>query len=165
MTKDWSTQTASIHHALLATILFTVLLAAPAMSVDLFRYRGADKDGGTLEYIFKGLACASLTRRTCRHPEAECGFGVAQKSDPGSVQTKESRLRTRTRNRLNQWYQTARFPRTFKGGHKTLPVTKKNEPEQLLKIPSTLGIFPIQETGFLSSPTPTPTPNDINQTV
>jgi hypothetical protein len=133
MTKDWSTHTASIHHALLATILFTVLLAVPAMSVDLFRYRGADKDGGTLEYIFKGLACASLTRRTCRHPEAECGFGVAQKSDPGSVQTKESRLRTRTRNRLNQWYQTARFPRTFKGGPQDSPRHQEKRTRATLK--------------------------------
>jgi hypothetical protein len=30
---------------LVATILITVLLAAPAMSVELFRYRGAAKDG------------------------------------------------------------------------------------------------------------------------
>jgi hypothetical protein len=29
------------------------LLAVPAMSVELFRYRGADKDGGTLEYVFE----------------------------------------------------------------------------------------------------------------
>ena len=37
----------------LATLLITLLLAAPAMSVELFRYRGAAKDGGTLEYIFE----------------------------------------------------------------------------------------------------------------
>src|SRR6202521_3578924 len=37
----------------LATILITLLLAAPAFSVELFRYRGAAKDGGTLEYIFE----------------------------------------------------------------------------------------------------------------
>jgi hypothetical protein len=37
----------------LATILITLLLAAPAMSVELFRYRGAAKDGGTLEYVFE----------------------------------------------------------------------------------------------------------------
>jgi hypothetical protein len=37
----------------LATILITLLLAMPAMSVELFRYRGAAKDGGTLEYIFE----------------------------------------------------------------------------------------------------------------
>jgi hypothetical protein len=29
-----------------------VMLAVPAMSVELFRYRGAAKDGGTLEYVF-----------------------------------------------------------------------------------------------------------------
>jgi hypothetical protein len=38
----------------LATILITLLLAVPAMSVELFRYRGAATDGGTLEYIFEG---------------------------------------------------------------------------------------------------------------
>ena len=37
----------------LATILTTLLLAVPAMSVELFRYRGAAKDGGTLEYVFE----------------------------------------------------------------------------------------------------------------
>ena len=37
----------------LATILITLLLAAPAGSVELFRYRGAAKDGGTLEYVFE----------------------------------------------------------------------------------------------------------------
>jgi hypothetical protein len=35
------------------TILITLLLAVPAMSVELFRYRGAAKDGGTLEYVFE----------------------------------------------------------------------------------------------------------------
>jgi hypothetical protein len=37
----------------LATILITLLLAIQAMSVELFRYRGAAKDGGTLEYVFE----------------------------------------------------------------------------------------------------------------
>ena len=37
----------------LATILITLLLAAPALSVELFRYRGAARDGGTLEYVFE----------------------------------------------------------------------------------------------------------------
>ena len=37
----------------LATILITLLLAIPAMPVELFRYRGAANDGGTLEYIFE----------------------------------------------------------------------------------------------------------------
>src|ERR1700675_304182 len=37
----------------LATVLGTLLLAIPAMSVELFRSRGAAKDGGTLEYVFE----------------------------------------------------------------------------------------------------------------
>jgi hypothetical protein len=37
----------------LATTLTILLLAIPAMSVELFRYRGAPKDGGTLEYVFE----------------------------------------------------------------------------------------------------------------
>ena len=36
-----------------ASILFTLLLAIPAFAVELFRYRGAAKDGGTLEYVFE----------------------------------------------------------------------------------------------------------------
>jgi hypothetical protein len=36
-----------------ATTLITLLLTIPAVSVELFRYRGAAKDGGTLEYIFE----------------------------------------------------------------------------------------------------------------
>jgi hypothetical protein len=30
----------------------TLLLSLPALSVELFRYRSAAKDGGTLEYVF-----------------------------------------------------------------------------------------------------------------
>jgi hypothetical protein len=37
----------------LATILIALLLSVPAMSAELFRYRGAAKDGGTLEYVFE----------------------------------------------------------------------------------------------------------------
>ena len=37
----------------LATILITLMLAAPAMPVELFRYRGAAKDCGTFEYVFE----------------------------------------------------------------------------------------------------------------
>jgi len=37
----------------LSTVLLTLLLAVPAMSVELFRYRGATRDGGTLEYVFE----------------------------------------------------------------------------------------------------------------
>jgi hypothetical protein len=38
----------------IATLIFILLLATPAMSVEFFRYRGAAKDGGTLEYVFEG---------------------------------------------------------------------------------------------------------------
>jgi hypothetical protein len=37
----------------LSTCLITLFLAVPAMSVEFFRYRGAAKDGGTLEYVFE----------------------------------------------------------------------------------------------------------------
>ena len=37
----------------LATGLVTILLLFPALSVELFRYRGAAKDGGILEYVFE----------------------------------------------------------------------------------------------------------------
>jgi hypothetical protein len=30
-----------------------LMMAAPAMSVELFQYRGAATDGGTLEYLFE----------------------------------------------------------------------------------------------------------------
>jgi hypothetical protein len=36
----------------LRTALITLALMLPAFSVELFRYRGAAKDGGTLEYAF-----------------------------------------------------------------------------------------------------------------
>jgi hypothetical protein len=36
----------------LVTIAFTLITGATAMSVELFRYRGAARDGGTLEYLF-----------------------------------------------------------------------------------------------------------------
>ena len=34
-------------------VLVLFLLSLPALSVELFRYRGAAKDGGTLEYVFQ----------------------------------------------------------------------------------------------------------------
>src|ERR1700724_462903 len=37
----------------IATILITLFLSVPAISTELFRYRGAAKDGGTLEYFFE----------------------------------------------------------------------------------------------------------------
>jgi hypothetical protein len=37
----------------LATILITLALVVLAMSIELFRYRGTAKDGGTLEYVFE----------------------------------------------------------------------------------------------------------------
>ena len=43
-----------------AVILFTLLLALPAVSVELFRYRGAARDGGTLEYVFDSDARSVL---------------------------------------------------------------------------------------------------------
>jgi hypothetical protein len=36
----------------LATIATILLMATPVIAVELFRYRGAAKDGGTLEYVF-----------------------------------------------------------------------------------------------------------------
>jgi hypothetical protein len=43
-----------------AVILFTLLLALPAVSVELFRYCGAARDGGTLEYVFDSDARSVL---------------------------------------------------------------------------------------------------------
>jgi hypothetical protein len=39
----------AVHLWILAVV---VMLATPAFAVELFRYRGAAKDGGTLEYVF-----------------------------------------------------------------------------------------------------------------
>jgi hypothetical protein len=39
---------------LLTIFLITPFLATPVTSAELFRYRGAAKDGGTLEYVFEG---------------------------------------------------------------------------------------------------------------
>ena len=38
---------------LIPVILLSFLLALPAWSVELYRYRGAARDGGTLEYVFE----------------------------------------------------------------------------------------------------------------
>jgi hypothetical protein len=37
----------------LSILAVLILLAAPAFAVELFRCRGAAKDGGTLEYVFE----------------------------------------------------------------------------------------------------------------
>lgn len=36
-----------------ATIVITIMLGASAFAGELFRYRGAASDGGTLEYVFE----------------------------------------------------------------------------------------------------------------
>jgi hypothetical protein len=36
----------------LSILAVIVMMATPAFAVELFRYRGAAKDGGTLEYVF-----------------------------------------------------------------------------------------------------------------
>jgi hypothetical protein len=38
---------------LLSTLTILLMVVVPALSVEIFRYRGAAKDGGTLEYIFE----------------------------------------------------------------------------------------------------------------
>ena len=53
----------------LATGLVTILLLLPALSVELFRYRGAAKDGGTLEYGFEAGEQNSPDAVTKRKPQ------------------------------------------------------------------------------------------------
>jgi hypothetical protein len=48
----------------IATILITLLLAVPAISVELFQYRGAAKGGGTLECVFDYGEQNSLSEQT-----------------------------------------------------------------------------------------------------
>ena len=43
----------ALHALYLAAGLVTLMLSLPAQAVELFRYRGAAKDGGTLEYVFE----------------------------------------------------------------------------------------------------------------
>ena len=107
----------------LAAIPITILLSLPAMSVELFRCRGAAMDGGTLEYIFEGSSLRLLWREgLVRNSEhfltTRSGMRVRScaKSDPGSAQTKESRLRTRTRIALTSGIRQHGYPRAFKGG-------------------------------------------------
>ncbi len=40
-----------LHTVRLTILAAFVVLATPAFSIELFRYRGAAKDGGTLEYV------------------------------------------------------------------------------------------------------------------
>jgi hypothetical protein len=37
----------------LSILVVVLMLARSALAVELFRYRGAAKDGGTLEYVFE----------------------------------------------------------------------------------------------------------------
>ena len=53
----------------LATGLVTLLLSLPALSVELFQYRCAAKDGGTLEYVFEaGEQNSQRRNQTLRYP-------------------------------------------------------------------------------------------------
>jgi hypothetical protein len=44
--------------------LITFLLATSGMSAELFRYRGAAREGGTLEYVFESDEQATTTSAT-----------------------------------------------------------------------------------------------------
>jgi hypothetical protein len=79
----------------LATLLITLLLSVPAMSVELFRYRGAAKDGGTLEYVFEAGEQNSpnaVTKEKAAEIAADfiTTFYVAQ---VGALETQELRTR------------------------------------------------------------------------
>jgi hypothetical protein len=39
--------------SVVATIVITIMLGASAFAGELFRYRGAARDGGALEYVFE----------------------------------------------------------------------------------------------------------------
>jgi hypothetical protein len=41
------------YRATFATVFVVLMMATPALAVELFRYRGAAMDGGTLEYVFE----------------------------------------------------------------------------------------------------------------
>ena len=53
----------------LATGLVTILLLLPALSVELFRYWGAAKVAGTLEYVFEAGEQNSPDAVTKRKPQ------------------------------------------------------------------------------------------------
>jgi hypothetical protein len=58
MTKEWSRQKSIKLYVrstvrYLVTFLIVLSLILPALSIELFRYQGAAKDGGTLEYVFE----------------------------------------------------------------------------------------------------------------
>jgi hypothetical protein len=54
--KLWRERTDFCHNRYVrsvSVVLFTLLVTLPALTVELFRYRGSAKDGGTLEYLFE----------------------------------------------------------------------------------------------------------------
>ena len=56
----------------LATLLVTLLLAVPAISVELFRYRYRAEDGGEFEYIFEADEQSAQNRKP-RESGRNCG--------------------------------------------------------------------------------------------
>jgi hypothetical protein len=62
-----------------AVIVFSSFLAHPALSVELFRYRGAAKDGGTLECLCEADAQNSpnAENETARFLEPKLTFSAA----------------------------------------------------------------------------------------
>ena len=58
----------------LATELVTILLLLPALSVELFRYRGAAKDGGTLEYAFEAGENSPDAVTSGKRPGRRCNW-------------------------------------------------------------------------------------------
>jgi len=87
----------------LAIILFTLLLAVPAMSVELFRYRGAAKDGGTLEYVFEADAAEIASDFMTTLPRPKSVRSKRKSSGQRPLRFGLSAFRTRSKDHCDKW--------------------------------------------------------------
>jgi hypothetical protein len=88
----------ALHALYLAAGLVTLMLSLPALSVELFRYRGAAKDGGTLEYVFEAVE-QILPMPVTKEKAAEIAadfMTTFYHVQVGALETQESRTNARS---------------------------------------------------------------------
>ena len=74
------------------------MLSHPALSVELFRYRGAAKDGGTLEYVFEAgeqILPMPVTKEKAAEIAADF-MTTFYHVQVGALETQESRTNARS---------------------------------------------------------------------
>jgi hypothetical protein len=120
----------------LVTFLIVLSLILPAMSVELFRHRGAAKDGGTLEYVFEAGEQNSPNniRIWVKSPAAEVAYMTCSIS--GHAPSATTLANCESWNRQKNAFRGFSWPTASLSGRKRLRMTYASADYALKMAPS-----------------------------